>query len=147
MPNRCKTDSPRSRPPGLPAPPRERPRAWDSALWDYLEDIRTWRRRTPYKRPHTWKQVAEELALKGVHVDPATVRRFFQRARKRPRPAGWWDDTPAPPAAEATPGPPSTRTADAPAQEGAQEPLPNDPYWRAVAERQGSNPFTADKRR
>jgi transposase len=91
MPRRRQKSPQRTRPAGLPLPPREHPHAWGSALWDHLEEIRSLR-----KRRATWKAVAEALAEKGVRRHPAVVRRFFKRALTTRLPDGFEVNQPPP---------------------------------------------------
>jgi hypothetical protein len=65
--------------------PKDHPGPWESQLWDHIEEIRSLRRQR-----RKWKDIAAELALKGVTISPAAVRNFFIRSRspKLKLPAG-----------------------------------------------------------
>lgn len=88
-----------SHPPPSPVP-KEHPRAWNSALWDHVETIRTLRRSRK-----TWKEIAEHLAKgHGLKLSDRTIRNFYVRYTARLRagtlPAGYEPEpqpTPLPP--------------------------------------------------
>jgi hypothetical protein len=84
-----------------PSPvPKEHPRAWNSALWDHVETIRTLRRSRK-----TWKEVAGHLEkAHGLKLSDRTIRNFYVRYTARLRagtlPAGYEPEpqpTPLPP--------------------------------------------------
>jgi hypothetical protein len=93
--------------------PKEHPRAWNSALWDHVEAIRTLRRARK-----TWKEIGEHLEREhGLKLAHRTIRNFYVRYTRRLRsktlPAGYEPDNeaaapaPARPAAGAPPPPPT----------------------------------------
>jgi len=71
--------------------PIPHPRPFQSALWPHLPLIRKLR-----LARKTWPEVSEELSKLGVSINRSTVRRFFERVRKRRElPSGFSEDVEA----------------------------------------------------
>lgn len=93
-----------------PSPvPKEHPRAWNSALWDHVETLRTLRRSRK-----TWKEIAGHLEkAHGLKLSDRTIRNFFVRYTERSRagtlPAGYEPEPPVRPS-----GPETTPAEQAP---------------------------------
>jgi hypothetical protein len=64
---------------------KTRPKAFQSPLWEYLEQIRTWRRARA-----TWVEISQRLkAEHGLEITVQGVHRFFKRSTKTRLPLGF----------------------------------------------------------
>lgn len=59
--------------------PRSHPHPFQSDLWNYLDQIRNWRR-----QKRTWREIAEALGTGyGIQISFQAVHDFFKRASRR----------------------------------------------------------------
>jgi hypothetical protein len=102
--------------------PKHHPVAWQSALWDHLEEIRALRRKR-----QTWRQIAQQLRDEHrLEISYQAVRNFFVRATapKRRIPVGLEHVVGATPRRPAAP-PPASPVGTGPGTAGSS-PQPGD---------------------
>jgi hypothetical protein len=89
---------------------RKRGIAFQSPLWPYLEQIRSWRRARM-----TWREITDLLNAEpySIGLSLQAIHSFFASASKRQKPPLGFDSLPGqtcPPAEEPTPAPPKQST-------------------------------------